>query len=116
MRQCIERAFGLLTQRWGIFWRVLKVAYEKWALICSVAAKLHNFCIDQKIAVVSQRHDDDVLPGDVWEVLDNHPKPNEDDGGRGLIRPTGCRRRNITASLQEKGIRRPAHASMNSRA
>ncbi len=29
MRQCIERAFGLLTQRWGIFWRPLRCRYIK---------------------------------------------------------------------------------------
>ena len=46
MRQCIERAFALLTNRWGIFWRPLQCAYEKWTLVCMVAAKLHNFCID----------------------------------------------------------------------
>ena len=46
MRQCIERAFGILTRRWGIFWRPLTCAYEKWPLIVQVCAKLHNLCID----------------------------------------------------------------------
>ena len=27
MRQSIERAFGLLTRRWGIFWRPLQCDY-----------------------------------------------------------------------------------------
>jgi hypothetical protein len=28
MRQCIERAFGMLTKRWGIFWRPLLSAHS----------------------------------------------------------------------------------------
>ena len=46
MRQCIKRAFGLLTCRWGIFWRPLQCDFNHWPLVCTVAAKLHNFCID----------------------------------------------------------------------
>ena len=30
MRQSIERAFGLLTKRWGIFWRPLQRDYGRW--------------------------------------------------------------------------------------
>lgn len=33
MRQCIERAFGLLTNRWGILWRPLRCAMDRWPLV-----------------------------------------------------------------------------------
>ena len=66
MRQCIERAFGLLTQRWGVFWRPLRVQFKFWSLVCTVAAKLHNFCIDERIPNVQEHHDDDRQPGDEW--------------------------------------------------
>lgn len=46
-RQVIERAFGILVQRWGVFWRPLRTSMENVALIISVAIKLHNICIDQ---------------------------------------------------------------------
>jgi hypothetical protein len=46
MRQTIERAFGLLTRRWGIFWRPLTCDHGRWHLIATVCAKLHNLCID----------------------------------------------------------------------
>lgn len=46
MRQCIERAFGQYVKRWGIFWRPLSCAFRRWPLVCLIAAKLHNFCID----------------------------------------------------------------------
>jgi len=64
MRQCVERAFGLLTQRWGIFWRPLRCQFDKWTLVCQVAAKLHNFCIEEGEESLSQRHEDDVEEGD----------------------------------------------------
>jgi DDE superfamily endonuclease len=45
-RQVIERAFGILIQRWGIFWRPLKVSMEHRGIVIRVACKLHNICID----------------------------------------------------------------------
>jgi hypothetical protein len=45
-RQVIERAFGILIQRWGIFWRPLRCSMENIVLIITVAIKLHNLCID----------------------------------------------------------------------
>ena len=63
MRQCIERAFGILTKRWGIFWRPLACRFDKWSTICTVAAKLHNFCIDEG-APVFPRYDPDIHEGD----------------------------------------------------
>lgn len=45
-RQVIERAFGILVQRWGIFWRPLRVGMERRQCVVRVACKLHNVCID----------------------------------------------------------------------
>jgi hypothetical protein len=108
MKQCIERAFGLMTQRWGVFWRPLRVSLSRWGLVCTVAAKLHNFCVDRSIPMFV-RYGADVHEGDVWEVIDN-VAPDE------LARPTGDRRRVITAELEARGIVRPRHAQCNSRA
>ena len=46
MRQVVERAFGQLIRRFGIFWRPLVASMDKWSLIVSVTCKLHNVCID----------------------------------------------------------------------
>jgi hypothetical protein len=108
MRQCIERAFGIMTQRWGVFWRPLRVALSRWGLVCTVAAKLHNFCIDHNIPMFV-RYAKDVHSDDVWEVIDN-VTPAE------RPRPTGDRRRAITTELEVRGILRPRHAACNSRA
>ena len=45
-RQVVERAFGLLVSRWGIFWRPLRFGVQKNNLIIQVCCKLHNVCVD----------------------------------------------------------------------
>ena len=114
MRQCIERAFGLLTKRWGIFWRPLSCQFNKWATVATVCAKLHNFCVDRNIAITA-RAPCDNQPLDEWVVLDND---SSTEGVDYVVRPrpTGDRRRLITAMLENDGIRRPHYAQVNSRA
>ena len=46
-RQCIERAFGLLTQRWGILWRPLRVKPTNLPILFQTLCKLHNICVDR---------------------------------------------------------------------
>ncbi len=93
MRQCIERAFGILTKRWGVFWRPLNVRLKNWGLVCIVAAKLHNFCIDEQGPEVPDINPMDIQPGDVWEVLENNRR------GAEIHRPSGNTRRDITSIL-----------------
>ena len=45
-RQVIERAFGMLIQRWGVFWRPLRMKMKNIPLVIKVACKLHNLCVD----------------------------------------------------------------------
>jgi hypothetical protein len=49
-RQAIEKAFGMLIQRWGIFWRSLRFDHAKWATVVIVAMKLHNFVLTRTIS------------------------------------------------------------------
>lgn len=101
MRQCIERAFGQLTGRWGIFWRPLDCQFDKWAHMCTVCAKLHNFCIDNKDEEHSApRAAEDHQQGDAWVVLENND-PETDSELRG--RPSGDTRRDITNYLENNG-------------
>jgi hypothetical protein len=32
-RQCVEQAFGMLTQHWGIFWRMFHFCFNCWTLV-----------------------------------------------------------------------------------
>jgi hypothetical protein len=119
MRQCIERAFGIMTQRWGILWRPIRCNFKKWPLLLTVIAKLHNFCIDKKIPIYRHRFYRD-------EQYDDEPAVILSDNGDGLaeevsletinVRNRSKRRSNFTKDLEDKGIRRPRHAAMNSRA
>jgi hypothetical protein len=44
-RQVIERAFGILVQRWGIFWRPLRVSMHNHGVVVRVACRVHNVCV-----------------------------------------------------------------------
>ena len=112
-RQCIERAFGILTKHWGIFWRPLQCALDRWGLVCTVAAKLHNFCIDEKEIDVATQHPKNIADGDFCVVIDND---EEEDEVVAALRPRGKRRVELTRRLQRDGILRPRHAFANSRA
>lgn len=73
--------------------------------------KLHNLCIDRNDKTPSQRFNADVRSNDEWVVYDNY----RDDDAPLRGRPLGDRRRDITFKLQQLGVLRPLHASMNSR-
>uniref|UniRef100_A0A7S4JR71 DDE Tnp4 domain-containing protein n=1 Tax=Paramoeba aestuarina TaxID=180227 RepID=A0A7S4JR71_9EUKA len=45
-RAVIECAFGMLIQRWGIFWRRLNLSPEAASRVIICCAKLHNFILD----------------------------------------------------------------------
>jgi len=45
-RQVIERAFGILVQRWGILWRPLRLNMMNRGTVIRAVCRLHNICID----------------------------------------------------------------------
>lgn len=102
MRQCIERSFALLTNKWGILWRYLRIEYDRWPLLLTALAKLHNFCIDNSETVEIPRLLDDCgndLPASTV-VMDPDRQSEE--------RKQNCRRSEITERLLSSGIRRPS--------
>jgi hypothetical protein len=107
----IERAFGLLMQRFGIFWRHFNFSFDRWSLVVLVYMKLHNLCLDRNLSVPLRRFYEDVREDDEWVVWDNV----QDDDQFLRRRATGDRRRQITQKLQDMGIVRPPHAAANSR-
>lgn len=110
-RQAVERAFGMLTQRWGIFWRMFRFSFDRWSLVVMVCMKLHNLCMDRRVQVPAQRFAEDVREGDAWLVHDSA----QDDDALLRGRSSGERRREVTQQLEQQGCMRPVHASMNSR-
>jgi hypothetical protein len=113
-RQVVERAFGLLVQRWGIFWRSLRVDMDKIPLIIAVTCKLHNLCIQRFGTVNVQPYqgnhprDTDVALGDNRNVIFTD--------GTGMSRGhrsdlVNCsKRERITAGLRQLSIVRPTNS------
>jgi DDE superfamily endonuclease len=62
-RQVIERAFGILVQRWGIFWRPLRLSMKHRGTAIRVACKLHNVCIGYSVNVPIQSIHIRSVPG-----------------------------------------------------
>jgi hypothetical protein len=111
MRQCIERAFGMLTKRWGIFWRPLSCQFYRWSLVVTVAAKLHNYCIEEKADEIPDRFLGDVQPDDLWETLDNNNNAFENDHyNTALFRESVGTRAYLTSQFQINGVLRPTYA------
>jgi hypothetical protein len=111
MRQCIERAFGILVKRWGILWRKLNCAFERWNLVLIVCAKLHNICIEGNIDKQSfETHPDDEDHGDNQEVHLNDEGNVTRQGEQfvlGRVVGEHDRRNNIIRRFSNNGIRRP---------
>jgi hypothetical protein len=95
-RQSVERGWGMVTQHWGIFWRIFRFSFDCWALVVLVCLKLHNICLDELVDVPTQHFLEDVREGDEWNVLDNE-QPNDAEL-RG--RAPGDRRREITQNIE----------------
>ncbi len=70
-RQAVDNAFGMLTQRWGIYWCVFHFLFDHWPLVVLCTMKWYNLCIDHGVDVPLHQIDHDVLEGDVWHVNDN---------------------------------------------
>jgi hypothetical protein len=111
-RQAIDRAFGMLCMRWGVYWRPFRFRMDRWALVNIVCMKLYNFYMDRNQVTIPTRYSDDCLDGDELVIRDNN-NVVEDEIAR--ARATGDRRRNITAALEAEGRLRPIHARINSR-
>ena len=114
-RQVIERAFGILTRRWGIFWRPVVCAYDKWSLIATTCAKLHNVCIDANVPT-APRYQHNCRHGDENIVYDNILHEEDTNIPLRSFGDNGKRRNDMTTRLHQLGIRRPAYALQNSRA
>ena len=65
----------MLTKRFCIFNRPLQCTLDKWSLVCTVAAKLHNICVDNYI-LETDRYGYDVANGDAWNVFLNERRPD----------------------------------------
>ena len=64
-RMPIECAFGILIKRFGVLYKPLRVRFDRRAPLITACMRLHNFCIDERIAeeTVSQHGLSQIQPG-----------------------------------------------------
>jgi hypothetical protein len=118
MRQCIERAFGLLTRRFGIFWRPLNCDYARWHVIIRVCAKLHNLCVDFNVGGSTNNVTtccEDYAQGDNFAAYENLFNPENEGEFPSNSDQTSQKRMLLTLRLKEQGYTRPLHAASNSK-
>lgn len=140
-RQVIERCFALLTWRWGVFWRPIRVQFGSIKDLVACCCRLHNWCqedAEYKRILAASRHDaafDAALfeslqehdPEDiVWNRVNASLQPAEvlfnprSDGMvfiRGDMVPgfrsdlVQGKRAAFTESMQVRDIKRPRHSA-----
>ena len=108
-RQCVERAFGILVQRWGIFWRPIRVRFDRRPLLIRVACKLHNLCIDMMGSSVPGVVRSDIRPGDSASILWSDGTDGLYRGRRSDLENTNTRDF-LVNRLRNLGKTRPAHS------
>jgi hypothetical protein len=121
-RQCIERAFGILVKRWGIFWKALTIKLSNIPMVIRTACKLHNFIIDKygeqnEEAIETYEHAESLAETKVFSVAKGcdtqlnsfHTNPIYTDGttltqGHRSDKVVCKTRDDITKYLLNKGI------------
>lgn len=109
-RNPIERAFGVLVARWGVFWRPLQVGMRRWALIFTVCCKLHNLCVDRNLIDVPTDPEEDgkyrTTEDDV-AVRFTHLHQERASQGRRTDLEVSMRRLALCRTVHDNGIGRP---------
>ena len=105
-RQCIERSFGMLTQRFGVLWRPLRVAFKRWSLVLTTCAKLHNLMVEYGVPI-PKPSELDMSAEDTCEVFLNSDANGNNWPGRRRWDEQSVRRDQFTEVLNQSGIHRP---------
>ena len=111
MRIRIEMAFGRLTTKWRVFRTKLENTTETNSKICSVAAILHNYIINE--TDIDERADGFIspLPGAPSDNLGYLPAQGDDEEETGGVSGEGYshRRMAFLSIVQRDGMVRPLH-------
>lgn len=110
MRQVIERSFGMVLKRWGLFQRPLLVGMEKWALCVGVAFKLHNYCIERNVAMPGETDDERLTAEAITAASVAAAVEHSSTAGRRTDLDDCPRRVQLTSALEEMGFLRPGYA------
>ena len=106
-RMAIECAFGILVRRWGVLWRPLGMAFRRRAPLIVALMRLHNFCIDERLATGREAGLPDVT-GRTSEVQPARWKrtPKFDKDGRPVTMLDTCRWDDVDAPSRAQAAQR----------
>jgi len=117
LRMHVEQAFGMMVARWRILREGLEFSVERDARIICLAAKLHNFCIEQNsepfTTVLSSSEEDTVRSEEqIWyeQCKRDEEKELRREGSavEGARRGAESRkRRRMVRHVKERGLQRP---------
>lgn len=111
MRQTIERSFGMLVRRWGVLWRPVMCAFEKWSLVVLVCAKLHNLCVDTH-AQLPELTDDENSSADITLAFGmSNEARDQPHRSRSSTLKSACREA-LTQQLRRSGYTRPGRSAV----
>jgi len=108
----IEQAFGMLSWRWGVFWRPLRVPFAKRPSLVRACFRLHNFCRGNENArdCVVAPWGNDLAGGDASLA------PTDVIGANQRGRRRDCKRSDLrvrmTRRVEELDLMRPGVGSM----
>jgi len=109
----IECTFGIFMRRWGLFWRPLEIGFERRSKVITLAAKLHNFIINNQSTganIPKIKEYQNVFKEGKWvretlsmpelsDLLTGEHKENRTD-----IVESGARRDAIAAAIRSAGL------------
>lgn len=88
LRITIERTFGIIIRRWGIFWHGIEYDLPFVIDILHACIRLHNFCTDQSLPILESAHrvppshvavdEDGILMDEIWRA---NAEPSEEMRG-----------------------------------
>ena len=100
----VEQSFGMLVQRWGLLWRKIDISTDRVSKTVMAIVKMQNFCLDEK-----ERELASIVTEKEQEMRMYFGKlSTEDDTGRRRDLEQSNKRVNLTASLNDNGVRRPS--------
>lgn len=112
LRIHIEQAFGMLFWRWGVFWRPLRVPFQKCPSLIRACFRLHNFCLSHSSAAAAPvgPYGDDRAGGCV--SFERNESVSVCQRGRRRDCERSDLRVRMTRWVEERGILRPKVAPM----
>jgi DDE superfamily endonuclease len=108
----VEQSFGILVARFGILWRSLRFPLSLVPRILSACMRIHNFCVDQNVPVMSATLGETARSATEeaflgwWKNVEETRDPDSQQGRRTDLE-SGSKRECLSNLLHTAGVTRP---------